>query len=129
MQGEAPVQLGEIGQIAITAYNVERAADFYRDTLGMQELFRMEKMAFLQCGSVRLMLTEPESEEYRHPASILYYRVPDVEQAHAALYGAGIPFERGPHIIHRDEKVELWMAFLKDPEGNTLALMGEKSLS
>ena len=40
----------------------------------------------------------------------------------------GVKFEDAPHIIARMGDVELWMAFLKDPEGNLLALMCEKKV-
>jgi methylmalonyl-CoA/ethylmalonyl-CoA epimerase len=30
-----------------------------------------------------------------------------------------------PHLVARMPDHELWMAFLKDPEGNTLGLMSE----
>lgn len=31
----------------------------------------------------------------------------------------------GPHVVHRDGTVTLWMAFTKDPDGNNVGLMSE----
>jgi len=62
----------QIGQIAITVKDVERAVHFYRDALGMRFLFQAGGLAFFDCGGVRLMLSVPEKPEYNHPASILY---------------------------------------------------------
>ena len=42
-----------IGQISITAKDVERATAFYRDVLGLPLLFTVPSMAFFDCGGVR----------------------------------------------------------------------------
>jgi catechol-2,3-dioxygenase len=54
---DAPIGLGRIGQIALTGRDVERATAFYRDKLGVSYLFSAPpKMAFFDCGGVRLLL-------------------------------------------------------------------------
>ena len=120
--------LSDIGQIAVTAHDLRRAVAFYRDTLGLRFLFEVPKMAFLQCGGVRLMLAEPEKPEYDHPASLIYYRVEDMDHTHAVLQDRGVKFLSEPQVVHRTERSELWMAFLNDSEGNTLALMTERTV-
>ena len=115
-----------IGQIAITAHDVPRAVRFYRDVLGLALLFEMPKMAFFAVGDVRLMLSLPEEARFDHPASIIYYRVNDLDAAHARLIAAGASFERSPHLVAKMPDHELWMAFCEDSEGNTLALMEER---
>ena len=37
----------------------------------------------------------------------------------------GVRFEDEPHVIARMGDIELWVVFLKDPDGNDLALMCE----
>ncbi len=123
------VTLSQIGQIAIIVKDVERALRFYRDTLGMRFLFQAGTLAFFDCAGVRLMLTLPEKPEFDHPGSILYYRVTDIEATHAALKARDVTFIDEPHLIHRAQDHDLWMAFFKDSEGNLLALMTEKQLS
>jgi catechol 2,3-dioxygenase-like lactoylglutathione lyase family enzyme len=118
--------LTQIGQIAIIVKDVDRAVRYYRDTLGMRFLFQAGTLAFFDCGGVRLMLSTAEKPEFDHPASILYYRVPDIEAAHATLTSRGVTFTDAPHLIHKAPDHDLWMAFFKDSEGNTLALMTEK---
>ena len=119
--------LGAIGQISVNAHDIPRAVRFYRDALGMRLLFEAPpKMAFFDCGSVRLMLSLPETAEYDHPGSVLYFRVDDIEQAHSSLKERGVEFKDKPHLIARMPDHELWMTFFKDSEGNTLALMAEK---
>ena len=119
--------LSAIGQIAMNAHDIPRAMQFYRDVLGMRFLFEAPpKMAFFDCAGVRLMLSLPETAEYDHPGSVLYFRVDDIEQAHSALKERGVEFKDKPHLIARMPDHELWMSFFKDSEGNTLALMAEK---
>lgn len=122
----APAGLGPIGQIAMNAHDLPRAVAFYRDQLRLPLLFEAPpKMAFFACGDVRLMLSLPESPTYDHPGSILYFRVPDIEAAHASLSARGVAFAGAPHLVARLPDHELWMAFFTDSEGNTLALMSE----
>ncbi|HXO26833.1 MAG TPA: VOC family protein [Thermoanaerobaculia bacterium] len=118
--------LSQIGQIAINVQDVERATAFYRDTLGMRFLFAFPGLAFFDCGGVRLMLSRSEDPKLDHPASILYYRVADIEATHQALAARGVRFEQGPHLVARMPDHELWLADFYDSEENLLALMAEK---
>jgi methylmalonyl-CoA/ethylmalonyl-CoA epimerase len=100
---------------------------FYLDVLGLPLLFEVPpKMAFFKCGDVRLMLSLPEKPEYDHPGSILYYKVTGIEATATALESRGVVFEGKPHLVAKMPDHELWMGFLKDSEGNLLALMEEK---
>ena len=116
--------LSQIGQIAITVTDVPRAIAFYRDTLGLKFLFEAPNLGFFDCGGIRLMLTLPEGTSGTH-ASILYYKVPDIQQAHEALSSRGVAFEGAPHLIAKMPDHDLWMAFFRDPDSNILALMSE----
>lgn len=125
--GEVGVQ--GLGQVAVPVLELERATEFYRDTMGLSFLFDAPGMAFFQVGGVRLMLAAPETDELAPPGSILYYRVDDVEAAHEVLAGRGVSFVEAPRAVHRTDEHELWMAFFRDPEGNTVALMSERPAS
>ena len=118
--------LGRIGQIAMNAKDLDRAIAFYRDTLGIPFLFRAPPaLAFFDCAGVRLLLDEPQDEEFDRPGSILYFAVDDIRQMHARLASRGVSFRSEPHLIARLPDREVWMAFFDDTEGNTLALMSE----
>lgn len=125
MAQTAPVGLAQIGQIAVTVRDLGRAVAYYRDTLGMAFLFQVPGLAFFDCGGIRLALSTPEEPRADHPASIIYYRVDDLPQAHAAFTERGVAFIDAPHLIATLPDHELWMAFFKDSEGNTLGLMSE----
>lgn len=120
------LSLSRIGQIAVTAHDLDRAVRFYRDTLGMRFLFQAPpKLAFFDCGGVRLLIEEPQRAEFDHPASIIYYKVDDIQQACATLLDRGVTFDAPPQLIAKLPDHDLWMAFFHDSEGNTLALMSE----
>jgi methylmalonyl-CoA/ethylmalonyl-CoA epimerase len=117
--------ISQIGQIAINVHDVERAVAFYRDTLGLKYLFEIPDAAFFECGGVRLMLSRPEKPEFDHPASIIYYKVADIQAAYELLSSLGVHFEDKPHLVARMADHDLWMAFFRDPDDNLLAMMSE----
>ena len=117
--------LSTIGQIAIIVRDLERAVAFYRDVLGMSFLFQAPNLAFFNCGGVRLMLGPPESPEFDHPGSILYFKVEDINLAHATLSSRGVRFRDQPHLVAKLPDHELWMTFFEDLDQNILALMSE----
>ena len=119
------VALSQIGQIAVTVRDLDRAVAFYQSTLGMKLLFRVPNLAFFDCNGVRLMLTIPEKPEFDHPASVIYYKVADLPAAHEALLAREVPFDSPPHLVAKMPDHDLWMAFLRDSEGNLLGLMSE----
>lgn len=124
MDSSAFPGLAVIGQVAITVVDVDRAVAFYRDALGMKLLFQFPGMGFFDCNGVRLMLTVSEKAREQY-SSIIYFKVPDIQKAHAALSGGGVAFDQGPHLLARMPDHDLWMAFFRDLDGNLLALMSE----
>jgi predicted enzyme related to lactoylglutathione lyase len=123
--GTTEFGLGKIGQIAVNAHDLERAIAFYRDVLGVKFLFQVPKMAFFQAGSVRLLIGIPETPEFDHPASILYYDVEDINGAHDVLTSRGVVFREKPQKVADLGDRVLWLAFFNDSESNVVALMSE----
>src|ERR1019366_9468359 len=101
MSGSAAgIGITHLGQIAVNAKDVERAAAFYQDKLGLKLLFKAPPgLAFFDCGGVRLMLSGAEEPEFDHPSSDLYFAVPDIQAAYGKLKESGVHFEGEPHLI------------------------------
>jgi methylmalonyl-CoA/ethylmalonyl-CoA epimerase len=118
------VHLQEVAQIAFTVQNLAVAKTFYQDVLELKFLFETGSMAFFQCGSVRLMIGEAGKPSVSE-GTIVYFRVTDLEVTANLLKSRGISFVQQPHLVARMKSHDLWMAFLKDPAGNTLGLMSE----
>jgi methylmalonyl-CoA/ethylmalonyl-CoA epimerase len=123
--GATGLGITRLGQVAINAYDVERATAFYRDVLGLKFLFAAGQLAFFDCGGVRLMLDKAENPEFVHPSSILYFSVPDIQAAHRRLADAGVAIVGEPQIIAKMPDHDLWMSFFRDTEDNVMALMCE----
>jgi predicted enzyme related to lactoylglutathione lyase len=113
-----------IGQIAITVKQLDRAVAFYRDVLGLPFLFEAGQMAFFDCGGTRLMLGFAENPDATSN-SIIYYRTGDIHKSSKQLTDRGVQFEAQPRMIAKMPDHELWMAFFHDSEGNLAALMSE----
>ncbi|MGY6519002.1 MAG: VOC family protein [Lysobacteraceae bacterium] len=122
--GTTPFQ--GVAQIAVTCRDVERATAFYRDAIGLDFVFAAEGMAFFQCGTTRLMLGPPSAPEFDHPTSLIYLRVTGIEDQVEAMKARGVAFRREATLTHQAPTWSLWLAFFRDSEGNTLALMEEK---
>ena len=116
------VRLSKLQQIALVMHDVAAAVPFYRDGLGLPLSFEVSGMAFFDAAGVRLMLSKPSAPEYDHPNSILYFDVPDISEAHAALSGRGVPFDDAPHLVGKTGTHEVWMTTCRDPERNIIAL-------
>ena len=118
--------LTSIGQIAVPVTDVDRAVAFYRDVLGMRLLFEAPPgLAFFDCGGVRLMLDGAARAQAGH-SSVIYYKVANLQASFTTLTARGAAFEAPPHLVAKLPDHELWMAFLRDPDRNLLALMEEK---
>jgi methylmalonyl-CoA/ethylmalonyl-CoA epimerase len=125
MSQSTTLGLAQIGQISVNVHDLERAAAFYRDTLGMKHLFTVPKMAFFDCHGIRLMLGIPEKPEFDHPSSVIYFKVNDIQNTFQTFSSRGVKFESEPHLIAKMPDHDLWMAFFRDSENNLLALMSE----
>jgi len=126
----APIPIGptlsRIGQIFVNAKDLDRAMAFYRDVLGMRFLFQAPpNMAFFDCGGIRIMLGIADRPEIDHPASIIYYRVDDIEKVYEVFAGRGVEFIVKPHLVAPMPTYDLWLADFRDSEGNILELMSE----
>ncbi len=119
--------LTQIEQISVNVVDIERAITFYRDTLGMKFMFQAGQMAFFDCNGIRLMLSLPEKPEFNHPGSVIYYKVEDMRMVYEAFIERGVTFISEPHVVAKMEHLNIWMAFFRDTEGNTLALTSEVS--
>jgi DNA-binding CsgD family transcriptional regulator/catechol 2,3-dioxygenase-like lactoylglutathione lyase family enzyme len=117
-------RLGAIGQISRSVTDIPKAEAWYGNVLGLTHLYTFGKLAFFDCGGTRLYLSAEKDKTLDE--SVLYFRVPDIDAAHADLTARGVEFSAAPHMIFRHaDGTEEWMAFFKDLEGRPLALMSQ----
>jgi len=121
-----PDSLSEIGQIALTMADVPQATAFYRDVLGLKFLFSAgPTMSFFAAGSVRLMLSTPQGAGEPGKNSILYFKTADIRATYTTILGRGATAVSEPHMVAKLPAHELWLAAVRDPEGNVIELMSE----
>lgn len=118
-------QIRGVGQLHISVSDLAASVRFYRHVLGLTHLADFPGMAFLDAGGVRLYLSAPEDERFRS-RPVVYYSVDDVDAAFAAVTGRGATPVTEPHLVHRDDAGELWMAFVADPDDIPIGLMEQR---
>ena len=69
------------------------------------------------------MLDKPEKTEAG--TSIIYFKVPEIQEAHEQMKSRGVQFVDEPHLIAKLPDHDLWMTFFRDSEGNLLGMMSE----
>lgn len=115
-----------IGQIAIAVNDIKKATSFYRDVLDLPLLFEAPPgLAFFDCGGIRLMLKTKQGADDDHKASVIYYKVANIDAATAALKTRGAAFIREPQMTAKMADHELWIGFLRDPDENLIGIMAE----
>ena len=117
----------EIGQIAVTVSDVAKVLPFYRDMLGLKFLFGPNpNLAFLAAGRARIMLSTPQGYGTPGSNSILYFKVKDIAATYAAMIQRGATEHRPPQFTVPMPDHDLWIGFLRDPDGNLVGFMEEK---
>ncbi|HEY8123477.1 MAG TPA: VOC family protein [Myxococcota bacterium] len=123
------LSIDSLHQVAVATADLARSIAFYRGALGLRLIaeFSPPGLAFFALGDTRLLVEA--AREAKPAGGVLYFRVDDIQAAHAALKARGVAFDRAPHAIHRDDDGTFgergateWMAFFRDPDGNVLAL-------
>jgi len=115
-----------VAQVAIPVDDLDRALVFYRDTLGLPFLFAAPpQMTFFQCGTLRLLVGVLPPGQTPQRGSAIYFQVADINAVYETLVARGVEFVARPHVVHRTDQYELWLAEFRDPDGNNLALMGQ----
>ncbi len=119
------MNLSRIHQIGANMGDIDATKSFYADVLGCKYIadFEPPGILFFEFSGTRIIF------EKNNPPAVLYFWVDDIDAAYSNLIGKGVEFDGEPHLIHRDEAglfgkpgVEEWMAFCKDPGGNTVAI-------
>ena len=121
-------QILGVAQIALSVRDIAGATAFYRDSLGLEHLFDLPGISFFNVGGVRLMLSS-QGGEPGGKSTICYFKVADLDTAHATLLARNVPFEQAPHVIGRTPTSEVSLAFCNDPDGNLIGLMSERASS
>lgn len=117
---EQQFHLSKVGYVMLGVTDIEAAAQFYGDKLGLKETRQTDDVIFFDAGTISLVISTAIGKE--PGATEVVFSVEHVEQAYKALNQAGIKFERAPHPITESS----WAANFRDPDGHILSLYGPK---
>jgi catechol 2,3-dioxygenase-like lactoylglutathione lyase family enzyme len=103
--------------VSVPTRDIARARDFYVEVLGLRP--SPFTVGEVEAGNVTLGFWNPEQdgEQFQPNIAGIALRVPDVANARAALEAAGVDF-----IGATVDSGVCHMAFLRDPDGNTVIL-------
>ena len=110
--------LKRIAVVGIPARNAERAAHFYRDTLGLPSLPHHAGPPHLKVGDTFLAVFERGEPAAPTGTPLVAFGVDDISAVMSVLTARGVVFEGG---VHQDGDAR-WTAF-HDSEGNLLELV------
>jgi catechol 2,3-dioxygenase-like lactoylglutathione lyase family enzyme len=113
------IDVERVDFVSFLTQDIERAKQFYVETLGLELETEGESDMEFRAGQVTLDIFDPTSigQEFAPSPAGLALRVADVEAARAELEGKGVTFE-GETITTSVCR----MACFKDPDGNALML-------
>jgi len=109
--------------------DVQRAREFYGDTLGLRTS-ESYGLLILHLAGDRDTLVYPKPDHEPATYTILNFPVDDIDQAVDALGARGVDFQRYDDA-EQDEKAIArgegpYIAWFKDPAGNLLSVLQEK---
>ena len=118
-----------VDHVALVTTDVERAAKFYTEILGLREISRLETthsgtLIFVGVNSTTIELfgggkpkASPKENEvgYKH----ICFLVDDVDAEFARLRAQAVEFDMEPATVDAGLRI----AFFRDPDGNRIELM------
>jgi catechol 2,3-dioxygenase-like lactoylglutathione lyase family enzyme len=109
--------------VMLIVSDLDRSLRFYTELLGFSVVDQIAGSAVLSYGGGRVLLRQvadmsPVDRRVIH----LHVQVEDVETAFEDLRARGIKFVHRPRVMNRGDRVELWAATFRDPDGHAIAL-------
>ena len=120
--------LGKRNLVAfVTIVDVEKAREFYRDTLGLRLVSEDLPFALVFDANGIMLRVSISKNRVNTPGTVLGWDVPDIQAAMSELASAGVRFER--YAFLEQDEAGVWIsptgakvAWFKDPDENLLSL-------
>lgn len=123
------MEIKELGHVVLYVSNLERSADFYRDTLGFREITRDVGMAMYSSGRTHheLLLLEvggePRKKKFEPGLYHIGFKIgnttEELKQAYQELKTKGV------QIIGTSDHSVTHSLYILDPDGNELELYAD----
>lgn len=125
-----PAVAGSIQGVGITLLvtDLARSRAFYHDLLGFYEVDGGQGNVVLASGDTRLVLrTAQELTPVNRRHVHLNLEVGDVDAVYRELKVRGVKFTYAPRVVNHGERLELWAASFRDPDGHGIAIIEWKA--
>ncbi len=125
-----PAVAGSIQGVGITLLvtDLARSRAFYHDLLGFYEVDGGPGNVVLASGDTRLVLrTAQELTPVNRRHIHLNLEVGDVDAVYRELRVRGVKFTYAPRVVNHGERLELWAASFRDPDGHGIAIIEWKA--
>ena len=113
-----------ISRIILRVDDVSRSVEFWSEAVGLQMIRESANFAFLDGGSVELVLNEVESRPDDSSLTEIVIEVSDVRESYRVLADRGVEFAVEPRAVMTDGERELWATHFRDPDGHVGSIVG-----
>ena len=114
----------KVSTVILRTSDLDRSVGFWTDKVGLLLLGRHEAFAFLDAGSIQLVLNQVEGDLEDHSMTEVVLEVDDMSAAYVAMTGRGVPFEVEPRVVTSDGSRNLLAAHFYDPDGHGASITG-----
>jgi catechol 2,3-dioxygenase-like lactoylglutathione lyase family enzyme len=127
LPGQMPSQArdadGQAMGVMLVVSDLARSVRFYRDQVGFEVVDSGANVAVLAYGEGRILLRQlADMSPVERRVSHLHIRVSDVDLSYKDLKARGVEFVHRPRVTSRGDKLDLWSATFRDPDGHDIAL-------
>ena len=103
--------------------DLQRSVGFYRDQVGLRLVDQASNTAVLSYGGGRVLLRQlADMSQVDRRLSHLHIQVSDVDASYRDLVARGVEFVHAPRVISLGDRLNLWAATFRDPDGHDIAV-------
>jgi catechol 2,3-dioxygenase-like lactoylglutathione lyase family enzyme len=113
-----------ISQIILRVADLDRSTRFWTESVGLTPTMRTEAFAFLDAGSVGLLLNDVGDVPEDTSLTEIVLEFDDVRSAYVELAARGVDFEVELRPVTSDGSRDLLAAHFRDPDGHIASITG-----
>jgi methylmalonyl-CoA/ethylmalonyl-CoA epimerase len=113
-----------IGQLLLRVDDLDRSVEFWNEVVGLAISSRAGSFAFLDAGSVQLVLNRLDNRGPDESLTEIVFEVDDVRSTFDELSRRGVPFEVDLRPVTANGDRQLLAAHFRDPDGHLASVVG-----